>query len=323
MPPFHLVMELASVAWGKKAKPPPASPADPLPAILSILFGCCCVLGIAYRSARPTDLPSVAFASIAVAVLSIAAVAFDGPLRWALCYEVMAATVASLLVTPMTLVVDVAVSKSASGQTTVSKALLQGAGEWLRTPLTLLRQPAFALCWFVYLATYSSANVVQSLCTSYLLISPVLPKLVVVTLTNMAACGYKDARLAQIFGKADEKARPFPPLGYLLFFLRDLLANGAGFTLPPLVAPLLDGLVVPERRQIVAQLLVPAAVNTITSPMHFTALSLYNNPTHTASQHAALVGATYVGATTSRILKGLAAYGIGGISNTALRARLL
>ena len=37
--------------------------------------------------------------------------------------------------------------------------------------------------------------------------------------------GAQDGKLAQLYGKSEE-AKPFPPLGYFMFLIRDLLANG-------------------------------------------------------------------------------------------------
>lgn len=262
-----------------------------------------------------------ALSIIVVAVAVLAALALEAKVLQVLPGEVLAGLVASFVVTPLTSTIDVAVSVSASGEVSVPRALVRGALRWVRTPLTMLREPSFLLCWFVYIVTYIAANLIECVCTRQLLISPVLPKLVGVTAVNMSACVYKDARVAQLVGKTDE--RPFPRVGYCLFFLRDLIANGSGFVLPPLVAPLLTGYVTEAtRRQAVAQLLVPALANTVTSPMHFLALSLYNNPTFPLQKHAAAVASAYVSATSSRILKGLAGFGLGGVSNTALRARL-
>lgn len=41
-----------------------------------------------------------------------------------------------------------------------------------------------------------------------------------------------------------------------------------------------------------------------------------------AGQRVSSIASSYVGATSSRILKGLAAYGIGGVGNTSLRGQL-
>ena len=93
-------------------------------------------------------------------------------------------------------------------------------------------------------------------------------------------------------GKAVGEAKPFPKLGYLMFLIRDLLANGGGFTFPPLVEPLLVPFLganapivaqlggaytrnphrnlitrdISDRWRVVA---VPAAINIISSPVHF------------------------------------------------------
>ena len=101
--------------------------------------------------------------------------------------------------------------------------------------------------------------------------------------------------------------------------LRDVLANAGGFTLPPFVEPLLEGRVADPKTT--AQLLVPAAINLVSSPVHLLGLSLYNNPGFGALEHVAGVAAVYVSVTVSRVMKGFCAYGLGGVSNTALRAK--
>lgn len=179
--------------------------------------------------------------------------------------------------TPLTQIVDVAVSRSASGQATVLQALIEGVKEWLTQPLTKLKQPAFRLCWFVYICTYAGANVIEDICVLFLNVSPVMPKFLGVTACNMLACMYKDAKLAQLYGKGDGDAKPFPKIGYVLFLIRDLLANGGGFTFPPMVEPLLKPLL-GAKSATVSQLGVPAAINIISSPIHFLALDIYNNP---------------------------------------------
>ena len=228
--------------------------------------------------------------------------------------EVLAGVISAFIVTPLTQAVDVAISRGASGETTVLSALVEGLVEWVKRPAYKLNQPAFRLCWMVYICTYVPANLVEVLCVLIFKCSHAIPKLLVVTATNMLACIYKDQVLAKIFGKKTKSDRPFPRAGYVCFLLRDLLANAGGFTIPPLLQPSLGA--------VAAQLAGPALVNLITSPIHFLALDLYNNPDASGSERLRTVGGSYVGATSSRIMKGLAAYGIGGLSNTALRGRV-
>lgn len=190
--------------------------------------------------------------------------------------DLVAAVVSSFIVAPLTQIVDVAVSRSASGQASVLQGLTEGIREWVTQPFTKLTQPAFKLCWFVYICTYAGANMIEDICVLFLNISPVMPKFLGVTLCNMLACMYKDAKLAQLYGKSAD-AKPFPTVGYLLFLVRDLLANGGGFTFPPMVEPLLRPLL-GAKSALVAQLGVPAAINIISSPIHFLALDIYNNP---------------------------------------------
>ena len=263
--------------------------------------------GAVVRARKPTlQLAAAATAS-----------ADDGRLQ-KLAGDVAAAIGAALCVTPLTMIVDVAITKAASGEVTLAQALLGGAVDWLTKPLEILTGPVYQLCLFVYICTYSAANIARAVCELYLKCSPVLPVLVAGTLGNMISCVYKDARLAEIFGKAADE-RAFPLAGYLLFVLRDVLANAGGFTLPPFVEPLLEGRVADPKTT--AQLLVPAAINLVSSPVHLLGLSLYNNPSFGPLEHVAGVAAVYVSVTVSRVMKGFCAYGLGGVSNTALRAK--
>ena len=105
--------------------------------------------------------------------------------------DLVAAVVSSFIVTPLTQIVDVAVSQSASGQASVAGGLIQGVKSWVTQPLHMLGQPAFKLCWFVYICTYAGANIIEDICVLFLDISPVMPKFFGVTLCNMLACMYK------------------------------------------------------------------------------------------------------------------------------------
>jgi hypothetical protein len=53
--------------------------------------------------------------------------------------EFVAATLASFVCTPLTQIVDVAVSMGASGSTTVSKAMASYSAEWVTSPLHQLQ----------------------------------------------------------------------------------------------------------------------------------------------------------------------------------------
>lgn len=236
--------------------------------------------------------------------------------------DVVAAVGAALIVTPLTMIVDVAVTKAASGEMTVAQALLGGALDWLTKPLALIKGATYQLCLFVYVCTYVGANLARGLCEMYFEIHPALPVLIASTCGNMFSCVYKDGRLAQILGKAADP-RPFPLSGYLCFLLRDILANAGGFTIPPIVTPLLPpGGVLGASAKTAAQLLVPAAMNLITSPVHLLGLSVYNHPDYSPTQHVGAIAAVYLSVSSSRILKGFCAYGLGGVSNTKLRALL-
>jgi len=234
--------------------------------------------------------------------------------------DLVSAVLAALIVTPLTMIVDVAITKAAAGASTLPAALVAGALEFVTNPVAIVKTAAFKLSLFVYVCTYAAANLAEAISKLYLGVSPILPKLVAATAFNMGSSVYKDARLAQLFGSGGNP-RPFPVAGLFLFLLRDILANGGGFTFPPMVVPLLEPRF-GKRAKTMSQLLVPAAIMPFIVPPHLLALSLYNSPSKTAMGHAAAVASAYVGVTAAKILRGFAAYGLGGVSNTALRAKL-
>eukprot|EP00965_Chrysotila_dentata_P256442 6212541-Pleurochrysis_carterae.AAC.3 len=265
------------------------------------------------------ELPAPLVASAIVGVLSPLALQKEAlPIAG----DLIAAFTASLVVAPLTGIIDVAVTQGAAQGTLVTSGLMSGARDWLTRPLDLVQEPTFRLCWLVYFCTYVPANLVDVACVLYLKVSPVMPKLVITTACNMGVCMYKDSVLAKLYGKKDASAtRPFPAVGYALFLVRDLLANGAGFVLPAMVAPRLS-VWLGAHSLALMQLAIPVLINLVNTPFHFLALSLYSRPHARLSSHARVVASGYAGASASRMLKGLAGLGLGGVANTAIRTAI-
>jgi hypothetical protein len=68
-----------------------------------------------------------------------------------------------------------------------------------------------------------------------------------------------------------------------------------------------------------AQMVCPAAVQFLSTPLHLLGLDLYNNPHHTVGEKLAFVSRQYWAAVGARIGRIGPAFGIGGVSNTAFR----
>ena len=80
--------------------------------------------------------------------------------------------------------------------------------------------------WGVYFITYTAANTVRTVCKK-LDVDEEIPKFVIVTVLNTAACVAKDAVFAKTFGSGP--ARSIPALTYALFYFRDMLTMLASF----------------------------------------------------------------------------------------------
>ena len=66
------------------------------------------------------------------------------------------------------------------------------------------------------------------------------------------------------------------------------------------------------------QICSPFLMQIICSPLHLLALNLYNVPAATAAERARGVGESLAGVTLARMIRMSAAFGIGGVMNTAL-----
>lgn len=276
------------------------------------------------------------------------------------------------VVAPIVTVVDVAVTKVAAsnGQTSLLKALAEGVLEWLKSPSLQLRNQAFQLVWRVYALTYASANAIKAVCEATGT-NPVLPNLFIVTAVNMIASLMKDAaiakaqkrrqrreqrekdksldsaaaqgvpvrrslsrRLSDSLNPTGETDKQFPTISFLLFIVRDILTIGAGFVLPSPMSSKLQAIgMSPGAATTSAQLICPAAVQTVTLPFHFLALDFFNFPESASGsseerRKAALqerlkrLASNYVNLTSIRMMRGFASFGIGGVGNSTILGML-
>jgi len=87
--------------------------------------------------------------------------------------------------------------------------------------------------YFVYAFTYSANNLGEHLNVTDSVSQPI-QKLLFVFLTNTTCSLIKDKKYAQQFGSTAK--RPFPVSALGFFFLRDIIAMAAAFTLPAMLA---------------------------------------------------------------------------------------
>ena len=124
-------------------------------------------------------------------------------------------------------------------------------------------------------------------------------------------------------------SRAVPRASYALFALRDSMTIFASFNLPPLLAPVLPISKELERRMTrtnAAQFLAPAGMQLFSTPLHLLGLDLYNRPGRTGigwKDRMQRIGRDWMGSSAARMARIIPAFGIGGVVNTKVRARLM
>lgn len=130
-----------------------------------------------------------------------------------------------------------------------------------------------------------------------------------------------------MFGTASA-ARTIPLPSYILFMSRDALTIFASFNLPPLVAPNLplsdDFAEKYMSRASAAQFLIPASMQLVTTPLHLLGLDLYNRKeAEGLAERLSKVRADYIKSSLARMARIIPAFGIGGVVNNQMRAKLM
>ncbi|GAB9465544.1 hypothetical protein Gpo141_00002950 [Globisporangium polare] len=238
-----------------------------------------------------------------------------------LAIDVAAAATASFAVSPFITIVDRAIIENASGARPLATGVKELARAFVANPLQFVRKREFAIVFGLYTATYASANAIDTVC-EFTESDNQVPKFLGTTAVNMSLCIAKDRAFAQMFGVMAPSAFPIAAMG--LFAVRDSLTVAASFNAPKAVAKKLerDAGVEPSRAKTAAQLLCPALVQFVSTPLHLLGLDLYNNKGASAAQHVRFVQREYVKSAIARIGRIGPAFGIGGVGNAYCRENL-
>lgn len=249
------------------------------------------------------------------------------PIAAEMAVDVGSALASASCAAPFILTIDKAVVQAMAGTSTLGSALWVGFMHLLRRPHALLGHVGFWMTVGVYGATYTTANLVDTICERRLDSSDPKSawihgsaKLLCTTAVNMGSGVAKDAAFARMFGANATSTAPTPLLTYGFFALRDMLTIAAGFTVPPHVTSALvsSGTLPPEKAAPAAQVLSPIGMQIFCSPLHLGALNFYNMPSATTAERVADVCKTLPQATLARMFRFCSAYGMGGLVNKHL-----
>jgi hypothetical protein len=235
--------------------------------------------------------------------------------------DVVAAMVASFAVSPFITIVDRSIIENASGARQLTTGLKELSAQFLANPLQFVRRREFRLVFGLYSATYASANAIDTIC-DVTDVDSQMPKFIGTTAVNMSLCIAKDRAFTQMFGIIAPAAFPIMSIG--LFAVRDSLTVGASFNAPKVVAKELEDTtgLDQSRAATLAQLLCPAAVQFVSTPLHLLGLDMYNSKGASVSQRVRFLQREYLKSAFARIGRIGPAFGIGGIGNTHCRERL-
>ncbi|KAL9584680.1 MAG: hypothetical protein Q9212_001963 [Teloschistes hypoglaucus] len=243
--------------------------------------------------------------------------------------DAASAACAAGLVAPLITILDRGIIENASGRSKLLTSISTSFRALFTRPHIFLASRPFRLISLVYFSTYFVANSIDTI-SSTLTPSSIAhttsgpSKFLATSSVNMSLCLYKDSQFAQMFGAAAACRNPMPKASYALFALRDCLTVFASFNLPPLVAPLLsDKLEKVASKASAAQILVPAAMQIVSTPLHLWGLDLYNRPSASMSERIRQVGRNWVGSTAARMGRIVPAFGFGGVINSKVRRRLM
>ena len=238
-----------------------------------------------------------------------------GALHYAV--DLSSALVASFAVSPFITIVDRSIIQNASGVMKMGDSVKAGFLELGTKPHVFCRRPEFLMIWGVYAATYVTANTINTTCE--VLDAPsAWPRFLGTSVVNMYTCIRKDRNFTRLFGKGQPKPVPTPT--YLLFVVRDSMTIGASFNAPQVMSAYMQDKGWSESNaNFTAQMVCPAAVQFLSTPLHLYGLDLYNNPSNDFPSRLSFIKAEYLKSVGGRIGRIGPAFGIGGVGNKFFR----
>jgi hypothetical protein len=185
-------------------------------------------------------------------------------------------------------------------------------------PINFLKSPQFYWIWLVYGGTYVAVNAADtwSKATNR---DPAFPKWLASFVVNTSTCIGKDRAFAKMYGTSTPKSVPMG--SYAAWLTRDMVSMAFFFTLPPIVGKKIAEYTGNERNgYYAAQIVLPLALQTVTTPIHLLGYDIYNNPNNTVQQRIAFMGKDYGKNVAIRMLRMASPWSFGTIGNRELRA---
>lgn len=258
-------------------------------------------------------------------------------------YDGSAALVSTIFVSPIMVVIDRyllliqvrfsiadqqnrAVVEKATGTSTIVTSMRTTLRSIACHPLQFLTSRPLRAMLMLYSATYLTANICDTLQSqrddlSASTTTSSTTKLAAVTTANVGFALYKDASFARTFGTTPTRA--FPAISYLPLLIRDGITLFGTFNVPAMIAPGMPEQIDQHMSRLsVAQLIAPAASQFLATPLHVLGLDLYERKV-SLRERLSLIRKAWISISTTRALRIIPAYGIGGVLNNNVRCYLM
>jgi hypothetical protein len=234
--------------------------------------------------------------------------------------DLVAGATAGALVAPLVSAVDRALAENASGKMQLWPSFFKSLREMASRPIAFVKSPQFYWIWLVYGGTYVAVNSAETW-SKQSKRDPALPKLMASFTVNTSTCIGKDRAFAKMFGTSAAKAVPIGSYGAWL--TRDLVSMAVFFTLPPIVGKKIAEYTGNEKNAYyAAQIALPLALQTVTTPIHLLGYDIYNNPNNNSQQRIAFLKKDYWKNVSIRMLRCAPPWSFGTIGNREIRAYL-
>ncbi|KAJ3128164.1 hypothetical protein HK098_005064 [Nowakowskiella sp. JEL0407] len=258
------------------------------------------------------------------------------PFLIALSVDFAAAALTSLAVAPTVAIIDKAIVSHAAGVQKLGLGVASGFLELIKRPFTFMKQPSVLIVAAVYAGTFGTANATDSICAK-LKTSSAMPKFISSSAVNLGLSLWKDRAFTVWYSSVTPRSVPLPT--YALYGLRDALTMAASFSLPPVLGSFIHKKFYIEDKNspsvsranadFIAQLMLPCALQFITTPIHLGAIDMYMRPMGTIGQGAnawksrlEACSKDYAKNVSTRMFRILPAFGLGGNMNRSLKSDL-
>ncbi|KAJ5774258.1 hypothetical protein N7457_009154 [Penicillium paradoxum] len=254
--------------------------------------------------------------------------------------DLAAATISASLVTPAVAVIDRSLVEQASFKQPILRGLRRHALGALRQPGLFVFQRPFGIVWALYAATYSVANVTDTISRKLEITAAGTITFATTMLANVPLALWKDIRFAQEYGTGrgpDAKApkgcmpqtsvplqnKSLARAAAAVFLVRDGVTIFGSFTLAPWLSNAIpDGLAThPHAKPIITQLTVPVLTQFVATPLHLLALDMYTRQYTMPFLERVKYSQQYLPSSTLlRCVRIIPAFGIGCLTNMELRS---